>query len=758
MRFLVFLILMGLTCFGYSQNGTLRGYVYDKDTGEPVEFCNLLIEGTDMGSNTDFNGFYNFSNVPAGSYTIKISYIGYEELLETFDVNSGGITTKTFYMSESGVELGVIDISAKRQTARTEVQISKIEVSQKQIKALPSTGGDADIVQYLQVLPGVISTGDQGGQLYIRGGSPVQNKIMLDGLTIYNPFHSIGFYSVFETEIIRNVDVLTGAFNAEHGGRISAVVDINTREGDRTHLGGQLSASPFMVKALVEGPIKKFEQGKGSTSFILTAKKSIINETSKSLYSYATESDSIGLPFDFLDMYGKVSMITSNGSKFHFFGFNFDDSYNNPEIADIDWTTSGGGTNFTLVPTSSGMILGGLIGFSNYEVGINEDNDDPRSSKIRELSAGLDFTSFGNDSEFNYGFEIKSIRTDFEFTNPFDHKIDEFQNTTEFAAFLKYRKVIGEKLILEPGIRAQYYASQSAFSPEPRIGLKYNISDALRFKAAAGLYSQNILSTSNERDVVNLFSGFLSGPESQVADLDGGFLDDKIQKSAHVVAGFEYDILDNLQLNVEGYFKDFSQLIIVNRNKLRASDPDYSTETGEAYGVDFSLNYQTPKLYVWATYSHGYVNRFDGLQEYPTVFDRRHNVNFLTTYNIDDDGDFQVSARWNMGSGFPFTKTQGFFYENQFRDGVGTDYIQDNPDEVGIIYSTERNGGRLPYYHRLDLSVTKKFKFGEFINVEAICSISNAYNRDNIFYFDRVEYERVDQLPIIPSIGLRLNF
>jgi len=111
-----------------------------------------------------------------------------------------------------------------------------------------------------------------------------------------------------------------------------------------------------------------------------------------------------------------------------------------------------------------------------------------------------------------------------------------------------------------------------------------------------------------------------------------------------------------------------------------------------------------------------------------------------------------------MGSGFPFTKTQGFFYENQFRDGVGTDYIQDNPDEVGIIYSTERNGGRLPYYHRLDLSVTKKFKFGEFINVEAICSISNAYNRDNIFYFDRVEYERVDQLPIIPSIGLRLNF
>ncbi len=744
--------------FVQAQTGTLRGHVYDKNTGDPIVYGNLILEGTDYGATTDVNGFYNFPSVDVGSYTLKSSYVGYEDFNSEVTIRAGGITTKSIYLEESGVQLGVVDISAKRDQARTEVQISKIEVSQKQIKALPSTGGDADIVQYLQILPGVVSTGDQGGQLFIRGGSPVQNKILLDGLTIYNPFHSIGFYSIFETELIRSVDVLTGAFNANEGGRISAVVDINTREGNRTKMGGQLSASPFMVKGLVEGPIKKFKEGEGSTSFVLTAKKSIIDQTSKELYSYAANPDSIGLPFNFLDFYGKISSITSNGSKFNFFGFNFTDSYENPLIANIDWRSSGGGLNFNLIPTSSGMILNGMLGFSNYEVNLEEDSDDPRRSLINELTAGLNFTVFEKNTEFNYGFEIKGIRTEFEFTNPFNQLLNEFQNTTEFAGFLKVRHVFGDKFILEPGFRVQYYASQSSFSPEPRLGLKYNISDDLRFKAAAGLYSQNILSTSNERDVVNLFSGFLTGPESDVAALEGGVLKDKIQKAAHVIAGFEYDVTDQLQVNVEGYFKDFNQLIVVNRNKTTASDPDYSSETGEAYGIDFSASYQAQKLYLWGTYSYGFVNRYDGFQKYPTVFDRRHNVNFLATYNIDDDGDFQVSARWNLGSGFPFTKTQGFYNYNPFQDGVSTDFIQDNPDDVGILYSTERNGGRLPYYHRLDLSVTKFFRFGDDLNLEAVAAVTNVYDRGNIFYFDRVAYERVNQLPIIPSLALKLNF
>ena len=752
--FTLLFVIISLSIF--AQTGAIRGHVYDIKTGEAIIFSNVVIDGTTIGTNTDDNGFFTLTDIPVGEQVLKVSYIGYEDKLTNVTIKEQSINYYKVELSSGGVQLGVVDISAERQQAKTEVRISKIQVTKKQIKALPSTGGDADILQYLQVLPGIISTGDQGGQLYIRGGSPVQNKILLDGLTIYNPFHSIGFYSTFETEIIRNVDVLTGGFNAEHGGRISAVVDINTREGNSKNIGGQLSASPFMTKALLEGPIIKSQDG-GNLSFILTGKKSIIENTSKSLYSYAGVNDTIGLPFGFTDTYGKLSYVTSNGSKFNFFGFNFDDNYSNPLVSQIDWNNQGGGLYFNLLPNASALTLNGLVGLSTYSIAIDEASGTPRSSLIKEYNLGLDFNYLTNESSVKYGIDLKSIRTEFDFTNPFGLKIEQFQNTTQISGFLKYRKA-WENLVIEPGFRLQYYASLGEFSPEPRLGLKWNISDKTRFKMGAGIYSQNIISASNERDVVNLFNGFLTGPDSQFNDFTGEPVDSKLQKARHLLAGVEQDLGKYLQINVEGYFKDFTQLVVINRNKTLASQSDYTTEEGEAYGVDFSAKYERANWYFWATYSMGFVNRYDGEQDYPTLFDRRHNVNFLATYTMGERKDLMFSLRWNMGSGFPFTKTQAFYNYNPFIEGTATEYETDNPDDVGIIYSDERNGGRLPYYHRLDASVQKTFHLGERSNVEVVASVTNVYDRPNIFYFDRLEFDRVDQLPIMPSLAVRFNF
>lgn len=758
LRSLYLLFFVLITALSLSaQEGRIKGNVYDATTGEPIIYGNITVEGTQLGANTDLNGFFTIAKVPAGNQTLKASYLGYDSLVVDVVVTENKTILQNFYMQSGGITINTVDISAQREQARTEVQISKIQVSKKRIKALPSTGADADIVQYLQIIPGVISTGDQGGQLYIRGGSPVQNKIALDGLLIYNPFHSIGFYSVFETELIKNVDVFTGGFNAEHGGRISAVVDISTRDGNKTRFGGQVSASPFSVKGLIEGPIIPFREGKSNASFVLTSKRSIIDQTSSSFYDYASVNDSIGLPFFFNDTYGKISFNSSNGSKLNLFGFGFNDTYDNPDVAQINWQNIGGGANFTLIPNEANMLINGVLGYTNYKTAIGEGTGGDRSSGIKEITAEIDFTIFGDDSEVNYGISLKSIRTDFDFVNPFGLRLSQFQNTTEFAAFGKYRKVIN-KLVIEPGLRVQYYASLATASFEPRLGFKYNITDKLRFKGAAGMYSQNILSTSTERDVVNLFSGFLSGPESQIADIGGGFTDDKLQRSNHLVGGFELDLTNNIQLNVEGYYKDFPQLVVVNRNKLSNDDPDYSKEEGEAYGIDFSVKYETPKSYLWLTYSLGKVNRFDGFSTFPTVFDRRHNANALFTYNLDKTGDFSVSVRYNLGSGFPFTQTQSFYNFIPFTEGVSTDVLTENPEDIGIIYSEDRNDGRLPYYHRVDVSMTKKFNFSKYMNLELVASVSNATNRDNIFYFDRLAYERVDQLPIIPSLGAKLNF
>ncbi len=755
----------------HAQTGDVRGNLFDKDTGEPIISGNVRILGTTIGTITNIDGFFTISDVEPGSYKLVATYIGYDSLVADVKVEDGAITYKSLYMSEGGVELGVVQVSAERQKARNEVLVSTVRVTPKQIKALPSTGGEPDIAQYLPVLPGIVFTGDQGGQLYIRGGSPIQNKILLDGMTIYNPFHSIGFFSVFETEIIRSVDVLTGGFNADHGGRISAVVDIQTREGDKKRFGGIVSVNPFLGKILLEGPIKKLKEGGGSTSFILNGKHSYIDKTSLIFYPYAADTtlynfanadttvnkEDIGLPYSFTDLYGKLSFVAPNGSKLNLFGFNFRDKVDYSGFANLEWKNIGAGADFTLIPSTSSVIVGGSVTFSDYEIQLIEQDEAPRSSSITGFKAGLDFTYFGRQNELKYGFDINGFSTKFQFQNFLGVTIEQEDFTTELSGFFKYRQKI-KKLIIEPGIRVQYYASLSDFSIEPRLGLKFNATNSLRFKFAGGLYSQNLISTVNEKDVVNLFVGFLSGPEETIYKPGTTEkTDHNLQKAMHAIFGIEYDLTRNIQLNLEPYYKKFTQLIQVNRNKLIATDPNYSTETGDAYGVDLSLKYDYKGLYVWLTYSYAHVNRDDGIQVYPTIFDRRHNINTLISYTFGSQKQWETSLRWNLGSGFPFTQTAGFYQNELFQEGLETDVLTSNGD-LGIIYSEDRNGGRLPYYHRLDLSIKRIFTFNKYTKLEAIFGITNAYNRENIFFVDRVTNSRVDQLPILPSLGLVFSF
>lgn len=757
----------------YAQNGTIRGNIFDQKTGEPIILGNVRLEGTKYGTNSDENGFFSLGNLPPNSYKLIASYIGYDSLVLTVNLKAGAIVYERIMLTENTIQLGTVNISGRREQARTDVQISKVTVTPKQIRSLPSTGGESDIAQYLPVLPGIIVSGDQGGQLYIRGGSPVQNKILLDGMTIYNPFHTIGFFSVFETETIRSVDVLTGGFNAEYGGRVSAVVDIKTREGNKKRLGGLVSASPFQAKALIEGPIRPFNEQTGSSaSFLVTAKHSYLNESSKIFYPYATDTTffsfaagdtsladlgDFGLPYQYTDIYGKVSFLGGNGSKLNVFGFNFTDRFNFVGVADLNWTTTGLGSSFTLVPVNSNVVIDGSISFSNYDISLKEPDAGPRGSRISSYSAILNFNYFGDKSQINYGFEFNGFNTDLSFRNIFGATIQQQDFTTEVAGYFKYKYRLGN-LIIEPGIRAQYYASQSAMSFEPRVGLKYNITDFLRLKAAGGFYSQNLISTVNELDVVNFFVGFLAGPEETLYEPGTRTpTNSRLQKATHAIAGVEVDLSKTIELNIEPYYKDFTQLISINRNKRVDSDPDFVTETGDAYGIDFSLRYETKRAYLWLTYSLGYVNRDDGEQVYPTVFDRRHNVNALGTYTFGKKNAWEASVRWNMGSGFPFTRTQGFYQDNIFDDLILTDILTGNFD-LGTLLSPVRNDGRLSYYHRLDASLKRTFFFGEYAKLEVLASVTNVYNRENVFYVDRVSNNRVNQLPILPSLGMTFSF
>lgn len=748
-----------VTLFGQKNNAVIRGNIYDKNGGQPVPFANVILRGTNQGATTDANGFYQISNLKAGDYTVFISFIGYDSSETKVSLRESEIAYKSFYLSEATKSLDVVEISGKKESARTTTQVSKITITQREIKSLPSTGGEPDIAQYLTVVPGVLTTGDQGGQIYIRGGAPVQNKVLLDGMTIYNPFHSIGFFSVFETEMIRSVDVLTGGFNAEYGGRISAVVDLKTREGNKTRFAGLISGSPFQAKALIEGPIVKLKsEGGPSISFMFTGKQSLLPQTSKTLYSYA-RNDSAGLPFGYTDAYGKVSLVASGGSRLNIFGFNFNDAVQYPNIADLNWKTTGYGANFQLVPAGLKMLVGGSLTASNYNISLKEADPTPRTSGISSFSGGLDFTVFGDKSELKYGVEISGFTTDLGFRNPLGFDFKQNENTTELAGFIRYRKNF-KKLIVEPSFRIHNYNALGETSFEPRFAAKLNASDKFRFKFSGGLYSQNLISTVSEKDIVNLFVGYLSGPEEKLKNPDRtADVTSKLQKALHIIGGFEIDLSKKWDLNIEGYYKKFIQLIDINRTKTKFSDPNYITETGDAYGIDFSTKYADKHWSVWATFSHAYVNRFDGDLKvtYPTNFDRRNNVNLVATYAWGKNNSWEASGRWNYGSGFPFTQTVGFYTKFPYTEGTNTNVLTGNPD-LGVIYSSKRNGGRLPDYHRLDVSVKKAVKFTKYVGLDVVASATNVYNRDNIFYFDRVRYNRVNQLPILPSLAATFHF
>lgn len=762
-RLLLFCLLFFNIAVAISQTAGIKGFVYEKETGEPAIFINVYLEGTTMGISTDINGFYIVNKVPAGNYNLIISSMGHDTIREPIVLKSNDLISKNYFITEASIKLKTVYVSAERQSLKTETKISVTKVTPRQISQIPSVGGQADLAQYLQVLPGVVFTGDQGGQLYIRGGSPIQNKVLLDGMVVYNPFHSIGLFSVFETDILRNADIYTGGFGAEYGGRISSIMDITTRDGNKKRISGKVTASTFGAGVLIEGPFKKQKMtGGGSSSFIFSAKTSYLDKTSESIYNYV---DDEGLPFSYTDIYAKTSLNWGNGSKVNFFGFRFDDQVKNyKSLANFAWKNIGFGANMLIIPSTSAVLIDAHISYSKYGIELSEAQSTPRRSDINDFNMGVDFTYFIGQNEFKYGIDILAFTTDYSFVNDARREVGDRQNTTEFGAYGKYKWITGN-WIIEPSFRLQLYASLSEISPEPRLALKYKVTDRIRLKFAGGMYTQNLISATSDRDVVNLFYGFLAGPESVPEQFQGEPIKDKLQKADHAILGVEFDLNNRLTLNVEGYYKNFKQLTNLNKNKIYNDYTqgvpdelklDFIFEKGNAKGVDMSLKYDFDRLFVWAVYSLGMVERTDPNQTYYPHFDRRHNINFLSSMKLGEAYDWEVSLRYNFGSGFPFTPLGGNYEQIGFEGGINEDYTITNGD-VSFIYG-DYNSRRLSNYHRVDASIKKTFEFGEYSTLEANFSITNILNRDNIFYVNVYDHKVVNQLPIMPSFGLTFKF
>lgn len=755
--------------------GTVKGFVYEKGTGEVLSSTNIYVKGTKQGAQTDENGYFTIGQLQPGTYTFLATAFGYDTATSVIKIAANDIVTKKFYLSVRGYELEGVDISARKTEKTTRVGISTTTITPKEIKLLPSAGGEPDLAQYLQVTPGVIFTGDQGGQLYIRGGSPVQTGILLDGVTIYNPFHSVGLYSVFETEAIRSADVYTAGFNASYGNRSSAILDVHTKDGNNQRLSGVVSMSPIMIRGMLEGPLAKQKKPEGgSSTFLLSVKHSYLSQTSKSIYSGLGEQFKNGLPFEFTDIYGKMTFSGTNGSKFNLFAFNFADkakAINSAGLvsAQFDWNATGAGTTFIVSPSGSSSLISGKFAYSAYKINNQEVNFAPRSSSINNFEGAIDFTYFfPGYSKLNYGLEVAGQNTALDYRNSLDQTIKYDRNNTTASAFFVYKKIWDQRFILEPSIRFQYYSSQGIFSPEPRLNMKFNANSNLRFKAAAGLYSQNIVGIKSDRDVVNFFNGFVLSPDQQILNTERQIANSNLERAQHLVAGVEFDLGD-IEFNLEPWYKNFTQIIQLNRTKgvNPFNNYDFQADKGKASGIDLSAKYAKKRIFLWGVVSYQKivyttrVENFDSTfstQDYPPPFDRRLNINLVGSYTAGKKKDWEFSARFNYGSAFPFTQTQGFNENVNLTGGS----IAGNPTTqngtVNTIYSTTINGGRLTDYHRMDLSVKKTFKLKAYSSIESTFAITNVYDRNNIFYVNRLDNKVYYQLPVFPSINVSWRF
>jgi len=763
-RFLLTICLLAAVITASAQTGTVRGFVFNKKNGEPVIFTNVFLKGTTMGVQTDVNGFYSITKVPAGDYLIAVSAINFDSVSQRISVKANQIVQQNLYLKEKELLLKEFEISGDKDNEQNRVGASVTTITTKEMNKLPTIGAEPDLAQYLQVLPGVTFTGDQGGQLYIRGGSPIQNKVLLDGMIIYNPFHSIGLFSVFDTDVIRNVDVYTGGFGAEYGGRVSSIMKITTKDGDKKGIHGKVSASPFVSKVQLEGPLKKQKENSAAgSSFMVSGRTSYLKESADLFYPYV---DTAGLPFNFTDLYGKLSFSGENGSKLGLSAFNFRDKVKYRSLQDLNWNTYGVGTSFVLIPNNSGFVFDGSMSYSDYQITLEEASRPSRNSRISGFNLGLNFKYFFGKNDFQWGVETIGFSTDYTFFNEVNREIKQEENTSELGIYMRYKAIIG-KLVLEPSFRLQYYASLAEASPEPRIGAKLNVTNNFRLKGAAGMYSQNLIAGVSDRDVVNLFYGFLSAPENSPSKFKGDDVDSKLQKARHFILGFESNLTKYLTLNAEAYYFNFNQLTNINRNKLYDDIPanadkpavyksDYILERGQSQGVDVVLKYEYKRLYVWAVYSLMKVTREDELIDYSPVWDRRHNVNFLVSYTFGKKLDWEMNVRWNYGSGFPFTQTQGFYENINLSGDLGSNFTTSN-GTLGTAFG-QLNNGRLPDYHRLDMNLKKTIVTGERSLLEFTAGATNVYNRENIFYFDRIKFERINQLPILWNLGANFKF
>ena len=708
MRFI--LIFLFLITQSVAQSTMISGFISDSSSGEALIGANVILQETGQGMATDINGYYIIQDIVPGNYVLMVSYVGFSLRKEKLSISDRQSIKLNIALSEEVVELSQVEVTAEQIQRKANIQPSKINLSPRMMKAAPALA-EPDLFRTIQALPGVLTTSEFSTGLVIRGGNTDQNLILLDGVTVYNPSHLGGIFSNFIVDGVKEAELIKGAYNAEYGGRLSAVLNIISREGNQKKFEGKANLSLLSAQATLEGPFYK-------GAWVLSGRRTYFDQIFKSnpnippYYFYYIQSH----VYSDLTPKDRLSISFYNGIDDLLFGtFGLAGRWGNNTLS----------TQYRRV--FSEKLIGNFLYANSLfftEFGLGGSNGLNSDNQIDDATVAANFSWFkSSESTIKFGAQLKNLG--FLYTNTFGDSL-QFKIETkpkEFASYAKLKYSPSEKFIFEPGIRINLYNvySDSIF-PDLRLGMKYLLTDDRYINFSLGNYHQFIATFQDDYNPTILDQWI--AVDNSVAPA----------KSSQIVLGYEEYINDLYKLQVEGYYKDIKNLFTFEESRATTDEAvsdsalsDIVTPSnGYAYGLELFAQKMSGRLSGWLAYTFSVSRKsmnsifYDKNEEYYNSWDRTHSFSALGNYLINNKWD--MNWKLSLQSGQAYTPIIGYY--NQILPG--------SPDEVFRTIPGTRNSARYSPYSRLDLGIVYHTKiFGSKMDV--YIQIINVFNKKNTF-------------------------
>jgi len=713
---IIFFIFLSLTLYSFSeQRYTLRGSVRDASSGEYLTGVNIFIPEIDGGAVTDIDGRYSI-RLSEGEYTLIFSFIGYERFERKILMDTD--KRLDVFLRNGGLRLSEVVVSAERSGRNVErAEMSTVSLSMETIRNIPAFLGEVDVLRTIQLLPGVQSAGDGNTGFFVRGGNADQNLILLDDAVVFNASHLFNFFSVFNPDAVKDIQLFKGGIMPEYGGRLSSVLDVRMKQGDMNKYKMSGGVGLISSRLTLEGPIQR-----GRSAFLLSGRRTYADLFLK-LSSDEVQRQS---QLYFYDFNGKMNYVLNDQNRLFFSGYYGKDVTLFSELFSFDWGNATSSMRWNRI-FNDRMYSDFSILYSNYQFNIAGDVG-PASfrwqSELHNINLKADFNYIFNDNN-TFTFGLQSIYHNLDPGN-IVARIEgaagaEFDLTATNALehgiyFNNEQSLFNDRLLLVYGLRNSVFqligpGTQYIFDKtnplqwqvtdslqlergkfydefinwEPRISFRYKINDRSSFKGSFNRMVQYIQQAQSAQSVApyDVWYSASNNIPPQIAD--------------QLAVGYFRNFLeDRIETSVEVYYKDMQNVSdVVDNGDILGNElleGQLRIGHGWAYGAEFLVQKQTGRLNGFLGYTWAVAKRqIDDINEGKAYFapnDRRHDLSM--------SGSYDINKTWNVGMSFIYATGTAITLP------VGKMFYQ---GAFAPIYS-DRNSGRLPDYHRLDLSVT----------------------------------------------------